>query len=331
MSTTTSPVRWGILATGIIADQLAEALQESPTAVITAVGSRSQASADRFGDKWDIPNRHPTYEALAHDPDVDVIYIATPHSHHYDNMKLCLGAGKHVLCEKAFTLNAEQAAECIALAREKNLFLMEAMWMRFMPAIQQIRHWIEAGEIGDVRLVQANFSFHLPFDPKHRLYNPDLGGGALLDLGIYPLSFTTFLLGMPDEIKSHTQLAATGVDGLDNLLLIYNDGPTASLMCSMEIDRPKEAFVMGTAGTIKVHEPFFYPTHVTMTKHGREPETHHIPYQGNGYIHEVEEVHNCLRAGRLESDIISLDETLALMKIMDGLRAEWGFRYPQEM
>lgn len=327
---TQAQFRWGIMATGMIAHQLAQALKDSPTAVMTAVGSRTQDSADKFGDQWDIPNRHASYEALAHDPNVDIVYIATPHSHHYDNMKLCLKAGKHVLCEKAFTLDAAQAAECIALAREKNLFLMEAMWMRFMPAIQQIRHWVEAGEIGEVRLIQANFSFHLPFDPKHRLYNPELGGGALLDLGIYPLSFTTFLLGLPDEIKSHTQLAATGVDGLDTMLLIYNDGPTASLMCSMEIDRPIEAFVAGTAGTIKVHAPFFYPTQVTVTKQGREPVTHHIPYQGNGYIHEVEEVHSCLRQGRIESNIISLEETLNLMKLMDKLRAEWGVRYPHE-
>lgn len=328
--TLSPPIRWGILATGLIAHQLAQALQDSPTAVITAVGSRTQASADQFGDQWNIPNRHASYEALAQDPDVDVIYIATPHSHHYDNMKLCLNAGKHVLCEKAFTLNAAQATECIALARQKNLFLMEAIWTRFLPAIAQVRDWVAAGEIGDVRLIQADFCFHLPYDPAHRLYNPELGGGALLDLGIYPLSFTTMLLGFPASVQSQAHLSPTGVDELDNMLLVYENGATASLTCSMRLDRPREAFVVGTAGYIKVHQPFFYPTQLTLAKHGRDPETHTIPYQSNGYLHEVEEVHACLQAGRTESNLISLDETLNLMKFMDERRAEWGVRYPQE-
>ncbi len=329
--TTSNPIRWGILATGSIAHALAQAIQDSTGGVLTAVGSRSLESANQFADKWDIPHRHASYEALANDPDVDVIYIATPHSHHYDNMKLCLNAGKHVLCEKAFTLNAQQAAECIALARQKKLFLMEAMWTRFLPAVQQVRDWVSTGRIGDVRLVQADFCFNLPYDPAHRLYNPNLGGGALLDLGIYPLSFTTMLLGFPTQTQSHAHRSPTGVDELDNMLLIYEGGATASLTCSMRLDRPREAFIVGTARYIKVHDPFFYPTELTLyDKETDESEHFSIPFSSNGYVGEVEEVHKCLREGKTESDIMSLDETLNLMKLMDGFRAEWGIEYPQE-
>ncbi|MCB0034531.1 MAG: Gfo/Idh/MocA family oxidoreductase [Anaerolineales bacterium] len=324
-------IRWGIMATGGIAHSLATALQEVEQAQITAVASRTQEKADAFGDQYNIPNRHGSYEALAADPEVDVIYIATPHSHHYDNMKLCLNAGKHVLCEKAFTLDAQQAAECIALAREKKLFLMEAMWMRFFPAISQIRSWLQEGLLGDIRLVQADFCINLPYDPKHRLYNPELGGGALLDLGIYPLSFTTMVLGMPQKTVSHTHLSPTGVDGVDTMMLIYDSGATASLSCSMQINRPKEAYIIGSKGYLKVHDIFFRPDTVTLHLDGDEPVIYEFPFQGNGYPHEVQEVHDCLQAGKLESDIMSLDESLALMKLMDELRAAWGVRYPHEM
>ncbi|MCA9886617.1 MAG: Gfo/Idh/MocA family oxidoreductase, partial [Anaerolineae bacterium] len=195
-------IRWGILATGWIADQLAEAIISQPDADCLAVGSRSQESADKFGDKWGIPRRYPTYEALAADPDVDVIYIATPHNLHYENMKLCLNAGKHVLCEKPLTVNAAQAQECLDLAKEKGLFLMEAMWMKFIPAVRQMQKWVANGRIGTVRLVQANFAFNIPFNPHGRLFDPELAGGALLDMGIYTSTLAHLVLGKPARILS---------------------------------------------------------------------------------------------------------------------------------
>ncbi len=322
-------IRWGILATGGIAHAMAQSLIDSPAAELVAVGSRTQASADAFGDRWNVPHRHASYEALAADPAVDVIYIATPHSHHADNMRLCLEAGKHVLCEKAFTQNAAQAEACIALAREKNLFLMEAMWMRFFPVIEQVREWVAAGRIGDVRLVTADFCIHVPYDPAHRLYAPELAGGALLDLGIYPISFTAMLLGLPDDIQSHAHLAPTGVDELDSLTFIYPEA-SARLTCSMRLKKPNEAFVAGTAGYIKLDETFFCPERATLHPLEGEPETIAAPRASTGYIYEVEEVHACLRAGKTESAIMPLDESLALMRLMDGLRAAWGVRYPGE-
>lgn len=323
-------VNWGILATGNISDQMAQALTASPEANVVAVASRAQAKADAFGARWDIPNRYSSYEALAADPAVEVVYIGTPHSHHYDNMLLCLEAGKHVLCEKAFTLNARQAEQCVTLARERGLFLMEAMWTRFIPAMQQVKTWLADGAIGDIRLVQADFCIDLPFDPANRLYNPALGGGALLDLGIYPLSLATNVLGLPAAMQSHAHLGATGVDELAAITLLYADGAAAQLACSMRLDKPAEAHISGSAGYIRIHDRFLHPEWLTIKRAGQTPHTVRVPYAGNGYGYEAEAVHRCLQAGKTESDVMPLDETLALMRLMDQCRAEWGVTYPGE-
>lgn len=328
----TKPIKWGILSTGSIAHSFATALTTMPDAQITAVGSRSQQSADTFADQYNIPNRHPTYEALAADPDVDVIYIATPHNFHHENMLLCLNAGKHVLCEKAFTLNAADAQEAIGLAEEKNLFLMEAMWMVFFPPMAQIRQWVTDGTLGDIRLVQADFCFNLPYDPQHRLYNPNLGGGALLDLGVYPLSFATMVLGFPDEITSFAQIGDTGVDEIDTMLLNYDTGATAALTASMRLDKPKEAWVIGTKGYVKVHDVFFHPTKLTLHLNGQESQTFDYPLEqiSHGYTYEAAEVHNCLRNNKTQSDLMSWEHTLNMMALMDAFREEWGVVYPHE-
>ena len=323
-----SKFRWGILATGSIASQLAEALNMSGEAEVLAVASRTQESADAFGERWDIPRRYPSYEELAQDPDVDVIYIATPHNLHYENMLMCLGAGKHVLCEKPLTLNAAQAAECITMARKKGLFLMEAIWMRFFPAIKQVQEWVQTGEIGQVRMVHADFCIDIPYDPAGRLYDPALGGGALLDLGIYPLSFSTLLLGFPKEIDGQAVMSPTGVDELTSFSMQYQNGVLAHLSCSSRVHKPVEAFVTGTQGYIKVHEHFFFPDRLTLNKYNQEPQEVHLPYRGNGYIYEVEEVHACLKAGQIESAIMPLDDSFKQMKLMDTLREKWGLRYP---
>lgn len=323
-----SKYRWGILATGNIAASMAEALQEVDDAELLAVASRTQASAETFGTEWGIPRRYDSYEDLADDPDIEIIYIATPHSLHAENISLCLNADKHVLCEKPMTLNAAESTECIALARSKNLFLMEAVWMRFFPAIRQLKRWITEGMIGKVHLVQADFCLHVPFDPAHRLYNPELGGGALLDLGIYPLSLTTYLHGFPDEIEGIAEVGSTGVDELNAITLSYPCRLIAQLASSMRVDKPHEATVLGSLGTIKVHHPFFHPNRLTLHLRDCAPRTFDYPFRGNGYVHEVEEVQRCLTEGRLESDIMPLDETQRMMELMDELRRQWGVFYP---
>ena len=314
----------------MIADALAEAINNEPDAVCLAVGSRSQASADRFGDKWGIPRRYPTYEALAADPDVDVIYIATPHNLHYENMKLCLNAGKHVLCEKSLTVNAAEAEECMALAKEKGLFLMEAMWMKFMPSIQQMQAWIADGRIGTIRLLQANFAFNIPFDPNGRLYDPNLAGGALLDMGIYPSTLAHLVLGKPERILSAAHLGQTGVDELNTAIWEYADGAQAVLMSTQRLERPCDAFIIGSKGYIKLHEYFWFSQKLTLKQSGQEAEVMQVPYEGNGYGYEVREVHDCLRAGKLESAVVTHADTLEIMTLLDEIRAQWGLVYPNE-
>jgi dihydrodiol dehydrogenase / D-xylose 1-dehydrogenase (NADP) len=328
----TQPIRWGILSTGSIAHAFASAIQYMPDAdaVLTAVGSRTQHKADAFGAQYDIPNRHASYDALANDPAVDVIYIATPHIFHHENMLLCLNAGKHVLCEKAFTINAHEAEAAINLARQKNLFLMEAMWTRFIPAIQQLREWVQAGKIGEVQHIRANFHHHLGYDPSSRIFDPALGGGALLDLGIYPLSFTSMLLGSPQRIRSEVKLAPTGVDELASLLLGYDSGAQAALSFGTLTSTPIDAAVLGSAGTIYVHPRFLHSERLTFYPAHGDPETLDVPFEHNGYQYEAHEVGRCIRAGKLESATMPLDETLALMRQMDAIRTDWGVTYPTE-
>lgn len=202
--------------------------------------------------------------------------------------------------------------------------------MRFFPVMDQIRNWIQKEILGDLRLLQADFCINIPYDPEHRLYNPTIGGGALLDLGIYPLSFAHMILGEPQQIYSYAYIGQTGVDELDTMLLIYDQGVSASLSCSMRVFKPREAFIVGSHGYIKIPEIFFCPDKVSLHLIGQEPENLHLPFEGNGYNHEVNEVHQCLRAGQLESSIMPLEETIKIMQIMDQIRAEWGLIYPEE-
>jgi predicted dehydrogenase len=354
-------IRWGILSTGSIAHSFARGLEVLPDAELVAVGSRTQSSADDFGRTFDVPHRHGSYEDLAHDPDVDVIYVATPHVFHKENTLLCLNAGKAVLCEKPFTLNAGEAREVIDVARERGLFLMEAMWTRFLPAMVQVRQWLEEGAIGEVRMIAADFGFRAEFDPESRLFAPELGGGALLDVGIYPVSLTSMILGQPNQVASLANLGETGVDEQSAFILGYPGGELALLSAAVRTQTPTEATIMGTEGQIRVHPPAFKPEWVTLVKPGfaqsvreaapawlvgagqalgldrfwhrvAEPkgQSLHFPLEGNGYNYEAVEVMRCLREGRLESEVIPLDESLAIMETLDRIRATWGLVYPGE-
>ena len=332
-------IRWGILGTGSIAKHFAKGLSVLPDAELIAVGSRSQASADLFATIFNIPHRHATYEALAQDPEVDVIYIATPHSLHKKNSILCLQNGKAVLCEKPFMINAAEAKEVITFAREKKLFLMEAMWTRFFPLMVKLRELVGAyrhgarptgGAIGDVRMITADFGFRTRFKPKSRLFDPNLGGGALLDLGIYPLSLASMLLGPPTRINSMAHLGQTGVDEQAAVILGYEEGQLAILHTATRTKTPQEAILMGTDGQIRIEAPWWRPASMTLSRPWRPDKVMKIAYEGNGYNYQAAEVMNCLRAGKLESDIMPLDETLSIMHTMDKIRAQWGMTYPME-
>jgi predicted dehydrogenase len=296
-----------------------------------AVGSRSQSSADDFGYEFDVPRRHATYAALADDPDVDVVYIATPHPFHRETSMLCLEGGKAVLCEKPFAINASEAEDVIALARQKGLFLMEAMWTRFLPVLVKTRELLSRGAIGEVCALFADFGFRTAFDPKSRLFDLHLGGGALLDVGVYPVSLASMVFGTaPSRISGMAHLGQTGVDEQSAVILGYDQGQLAILAAAVRTEMPQEAVLMGTEGQIRIHAPWWRPTTLTLSLPGQEDEVIHLPYEGNGYNYEAAAVMDNLRAGTTENDVMRLDETLAIMQTLDRIRAQWGLRYPME-
>lgn len=326
----TEKIRWGILGTGMIAHKFADGLVVLPDAELIAVGSRSQATADSFADAYNAPHRHASYEALAEDPDVDAVYVATPHTSHRDNSMLCLRAGKAVLCEKPFAINTAQAEEMVALARKEQRFLMEAMWTRFLPGIRRVRQLLEEGVVGEMRMISVDFGFRARLDPQHRLFNPDLGGGSLLDVGVYTVSFASMVFGPPSRITGLAHLGETGVDEQAAVIMGYDQGQLAVLNTAVRTSTPQQALLMGTQGWIRIHPPWWRPDTFTISVPGRDDETVHLPFEGNGYNYEAAEVMDCIRSGRLESDIMPLDETLEIMQTLDQIRAQWGLRYPME-
>jgi dihydrodiol dehydrogenase / D-xylose 1-dehydrogenase (NADP) len=323
-------LRWGILGTGRIAGVFAEGLRSIDDAALMAVGSRTDAAAQAFGQRFGAARWHGSYAALANDPDVDVIYVATPHTLHKENTLLCLAAGKPVLCEKPFAINAGEAAEMIAAARERGLFLMEAMWTRFLPHIVRLRELLAAGTIGAVRMLKADFCFRTDFNPRSRLFDPALGGGGLLDVGIYPVSLASMILGAPDRIVSLADLGATGVDEQAALILGYPAGQLAVLTAATRTATPHEALICGTAGWVRLQHQWWAPSRMTLMLAGQPEQLIDSPAVGNGYNYEAIEVGRCLHAGQLESDVVPLDETLAIMRTLDEVRAQWGLRYPSE-
>ncbi len=323
-------IGWGILGTGKIAVKFADDLQHAPGAVLTAVGSRSAETAEAFGRRFRIPHRHASYAALVNDPDVEVVYVSTPHSLHAEDARLALEAGKAVLCEKPFTLNARQAADLIALARQRRLFLMEAMWMRCLPGIVHARQIVAEKSLGDLRLLSADFGLKFPFDPAGRLYAPELGGGALLDLGVYPVSLASMVFGRPASIVSLATMGATGVDDQSAIVFRYPQGEIACLYTAMGALTPTEAVLTGTQGRLRLHPPFYQTDELTLSLAGRKEKSFRHRRIGNGLHYQALEVMECMRQGRLESDVMPLDESLAIMETLDSIRAQWGLHYPGE-
>lgn len=325
-----SIIRWGILGTGRIAGDLATALQSLPDAHLVAVGSRTQASAEAFAKKFPARNIHSSYESLVQDPEVDVIYVATPHPMHKENTLMALSHGKHVLCEKPFALNSRDAESMIAFAREKKLFLMEAMWTRFFPLMYKLREILESGVLGKIQMFSADFGFRGPDDPSGRLMSPELGGGALMDVGIYPISFASMILGTPDRISSMAHLGNTGVDESSAFILGHPNGALASLYTAIRTETPHEATIMGEKGHIRIHTHFWCPQKMTLTLEGKDPEVIEMPMESNGYQYEAIEVMRCIRAGELESPVIPHNETISILKTLDTIRLQWGLKYPGE-
>ena len=317
-----SPLRWGILGTGAIAHAFVNDLQLTDSGAVSAVGSRSQGSADRFADAFDIAARHSSYEALVADPSVDVVYVATPHPMHRENAILALRAGKPVLVEKPFAMNAAEAREIVQAARESALFAMEAMWTRFLPHVAVVRDWLARGLLGDVVTVTADHGQWFAEDPEFRLFAAELGGGALLDLGVYPVSFASMILGAPNRIVAISDPALTGVDAQTSMVFGYEGGAQAVLACTLRAKSPTRASIVGTEARIEIDGDFYAPARVTLIPRQGDPTPILSVEEGRGLRHEADEVARRLAAGDLESPLMPLDETISIMETMDRVREQ---------
>ncbi|MFI6261120.1 Gfo/Idh/MocA family protein [Micromonospora sp. NPDC051006] len=319
--------RWGILATGHIAGRFAEDLRHVPGAELVAVGSRTAESAKLFADRHGAPRAYGSWAELAADPELDAVYVATPHAAHHEAAMTLLAAGRAVLLEKPFTLDLATSAELVETARAAGVFLMEAMWMRCNPMILRVVELIADGAIGTVTAVQADFGVAGPFPPEHRMRARVLGGGALLDLGVYPLSLAHLLLGVPQHVRSWAKLSPEGVDENTGVVLGYDSGAVATLSCGIVGASPLVASITGTAGRIELPSPFFRPASLTLHRAGAEPETIAADLTGGGYQYEAIEVQRCLAAGLTESPLVPHATTLEVMALLDTIRGQIGVDY----
>ena len=323
-----SNIRWGVVGAGAIAAAFVEDLTFLPDAEVVAVGARQAARAEAFAAEHGVRRAHGSYADLVTDPDVDVVYVSTIHPTHHDAAMLAIEAGKAVLVEKPFTMDAAEASSLVAAARAGGVFLMEAMWARFVPHMVRVRELLAEGALGDVRLVIADHCQWFAGDPTHRLLAPELGGGALLDLGIYPLSFASMVLGPPARVTAVSEPTVTGVDATTSMLLQHDGGAHAVLTTTQSALGPNRAAIVGTDARLEIDSVFYTPTSFTLTRRDGSTERFDEPHEGLGLRHEAAEVMACLRAGRLESEGMPLDETVAIMETMDEVRRQIGLTYP---
>jgi predicted dehydrogenase len=363
------PLYWGILGTGAIAHRFADDFVHVKDGALLASGSRNIERARVFADRFKIPDRYGSYQALVDDPRIDAVYIATPASEHKQGIELCLRAGKAVLCEKPLTVNAQEAKDIVSLARTSGVFVMEAMWTRFLPLVARLRDMLDQNIIGDVRHLMADVASEVDFDAAGRVFNPELGGGALLQKGIYVLSLASMMFGSPTKIKSLSVCGESGVDQSTGILLAYPKGQLATLWCSVEVRGQRRAVIAGSRGQIVIHDPIMCPSTLTLRRYASakrhkapltEPETGLkarilryakgrrsikrlrerfpglsdrllygirssticAPPIGEGLHYQVAEVNRCLRAGQLESRVMPLNESMAILKTMDRIRVD---------
>jgi predicted dehydrogenase len=315
------PVRWGLLGTGKIASTFAQDLQLIDEGEVVAVGSRHQASADAFGDAFDVARRYDSYEALVADPEVDAVYVGTPHPMHFENAALALEHGKPVLVEKAFTMTATEARDLVALARSKNLFMMEAMWTRFLPHVVALRDLITRGVLGELVMVEADHGQWFVPDPNFRLFAPELGGSAMLDLGVYLVSFASMLLGPPARMVSMVDPAFSGVDGQTSMIFGYNSGAQALLTCTSRAQSATRACITGTEARVEIDADFYAPTSFRLITRAGEVTEYDFDVAPRGLRFQAIEVARCLEAGLVESSVMPLDETVSIMETMERVMA----------
>ena len=320
-------VNWGIIGLGNIAHKFAHDLQLVEGATLYGVASRNINKANDFGHEYNANQCYGSYKELTDDPAIDVVYIATPHMHHCDLALMALEAGKGVLCEKPLGMNTTEVKKMIAVAKERHLFLMEALWTRFIPATEKIVALLEDGLIGNLQSVRADFGFKAHYNPELRLFNKSLGGGALLDIGIYPIFLSLLTLGVPQEIKAAATMFPTKVDSSCMMLFNYANEQTAILDATLLTDTPLECWLHGELGSLKMKNPFHHSEEISYYKDRVLVETYTAEYTGLGYYHEIVEVMNCLREGKIESDKMPLSLSLELIELLDKVREKISLTY----
>ena len=324
-------IKWGIIGAGRISSTFATALNSMGDTEITAVASRDSERAKEFSERFKIKKAYTSYEELAKDPEIDVVYIGTPHTEHKANAALCIMNGKAVLCEKTFTLNQTDTQYLIDLAKEHDVFLMEAMWTKFLPTTKVVKKWIQDKIIGEVKYINIGFGFQSEFDPKSRLFDLQVAGGALLDVGIYPITYVIHMMGkLPDKVVSSAYLGKSGVDEMNVIAMSYKEGTIADLNSSISVNSGKDAVIIGDKGKIVVPNFWTAESAEVYDNNRNLVDAFLHPFTANGYVYEAEEVNRCLREGKKESDLLPLKDTLDIIKIMDEIRADWGLVYPQE-
>lgn len=327
----TTTIHWGLVGPGSIARKFARDLRVAKGGRLRAVAGRDLERARAFAGEFGAELVVDDVRALAADPAVDMVYIAVPHNAHYETARLLLAAGKPVLCEKPLTVNARQAAEIIALARSNNVFLMEAMWTRFLPVYARVREWLDEGRIGRPRVVSSAFCIQPPRDPANRFYNPALAGGGLLDVGVYNLAMSQWVMGRkPERVAAAACLSATGVDELLSASLQYPCGGMAQLVCGMNVEFDNALVIGGEKGFIRVPARFAQGKEAVLESGGKI-ETVREPHRGEGFEYQIEEAMRCFRAGEIESPLLPHADTLATMETMDEIRRQIGLRYPEEI
>ncbi|CAN3977660.1 Gfo/Idh/MocA family protein [Kitasatospora purpeofusca] len=328
---TAPSLNWGVVAPGGIAAGFVDAVQKHTAQKVVAVGSRDTARARAFADRFDIPVAYGSYAELVQDDQVDIVYVASPHSGHFEHAMQAIEAGRHVLVEKAFTRNAHEAEQLIAAARERGVFLMEAMWTRFLPHIDVVRQVLESGLLGEVHTVTADHGFRFEPDPAHRMFAPELAGGALLDLGIYPVSFASLVLGPFATVTAVGTRTFTGVDGQASIVVTSGSGAHGVLNTTLFARTPITASVSGTHGRLEIDAPFYGPARVRLLDRDNRPlDSFDPPLRDGGLCYQAAEAARCIAAGQLESDLMPLAETLRIMHVLDGVRRDLGVVFPGE-
>ncbi|MBN2613644.1 MAG: Gfo/Idh/MocA family oxidoreductase [Bacteroidales bacterium] len=319
---------WGIIGLGFIAAKFAEGLSCLPNAKLFAVASRNKKKAENFAARYHVPHAYGSYKEIVENKQIDIIYIATPHTLHCENTLMCLENKIPVLCEKPFAINLTEVKKMVTKAGEMKTLLMEAMWTAYLPSVKRIKETIASGIIGDIELIRADFGFKADKNPEGRLFNPELGGGSLLDVGIYPAYLALEFLGVPDQVKALASFGHTGVDENCAFIFKYPHGQLASLYSSIIAKTSIDAMITGTDGGIYLHSDFFMPARISLIKDGTDTEI--TPkYKGNGYNYEAEEAMKCLSEGKTESELMKHHKSLQLIETLDRIRKECGIRYPK--